>query len=346
MFSSSPLLENNFEKWLKNYASRLGIDYLQLAYHLGFSEAENRKIFYPQIQIALAKNPIDYDKFIIAANNSWSLSERFFQMKFTLFVKKKKEASGLLQELISDFPKDNDSIKDRIDKFIDGAVRIAFTNKNGIKDYSGAALLASVVLSAMFQTQFIDYRYKRWQKFSSDLDVKLTKPKSYGEQIIEASNFAIELSNSIAFNNIWNEKGNLWVLSGICWDSLNDKRKILPEEKDEEFPEGKQKEKLHKYYERNPSLVRKAKEFYLNRDGKLSCEVCGFNFSDTYGKRGEHFIEAHHRIEISKLKENHKSKIQDLAMVCSNCHRIIHRGKKSLSIDEMKNIVTILRTKD
>lgn len=330
------------ENWLNKYATSLGIDPLKLAYHLGYSETENRKLFYPQIQLALTKNPIDYDAFIIAANNSWSLSERFFQMKFTLFNSKQREATILIQNLIMNFPKEDDLVVERIDKFIDGAVKIAFTNKNGSKDYSGAALLASVILSAIFKNRFVDYRYQRWQKFSSLFGEDLIKKfKSYGEQIIEASNFALNISNTIAYNNIWIDKANLWVLSGICWDSINEKRKISDEEKDQEFPEGKQKERLHKYYERNYSLVVKAKEKYLKKYGKLNCEVCGFDFNNKYGIRGQNYIEAHHKTEVSKLKANHKSKIEDLAMLCSNCHRIIHRGKKSLTIDELKKQITI-----
>lgn len=34
------------------------------------------------------------------------------------------------------------------------------------------------------------------------------------------------------------------------------------------------------------------------------------------------------------------TKIEDLVMVCSNCHSMIHRDKKIVSIDQLKNILT------
>jgi putative restriction endonuclease len=38
-------------------------------------------------------------------------------------------------------------------------------------------------------------------------------------------------------------------------------------------------------------------------------------------------IECHHSIPISQMDDNQKTKIQDIIMVCSNCHRMLHRKK-------------------
>lgn len=91
------------------------------------------------------------------------------------------------------------------------------------------------------------------------------------------------------------------------------------------FDEGDKYFALHIKHERNPTLVRLAKENFKNINGRLYCEVCEFDFEKEYGEIGKDFIEAHHKIPVSKLEPNSKSKIADLMMVCSNCHRMLHR---------------------
>lgn len=104
--------------------------------------------------------------------------------------------------------------------------------------------------------------------------------------------------------------------------------------------EGKQRTELrnHKFYERNPIIVKQAKEKAL-AENRLICEVCDFNFKLVYPEVGIGFIECHHRIPIANGVER-KTKIEDLALVCSNCHRMLHRlhNGKFLSIDDLKLI--------
>lgn len=105
------------------------------------------------------------------------------------------------------------------------------------------------------------------------------------------------------------------------------------------FNEGNRTYKTHMTIERDHKLIREAKRiFLLNHNSQLFCEVCGFNFSDNYGSRGLNFIEGHHKIPISKLNPNDKTHICDIAMLCSNCHRMIHRGPL-LTVDELRKLV-------
>ncbi|MCO5235222.1 MAG: HNH endonuclease [Chitinophagaceae bacterium] len=114
---------------------------------------------------------------------------------------------------------------------------------------------------------------------------------------------------------------------------------FVAEEDDEiSFPEGKEIYRLHKSKERNKELIRLAKERHLKNDEKLSCQVCGFSFVNTYGEIGHGFIEAHHIFPISELTEETATKIEDLALVCSNCHRMLHRRRPWLTIDNLKAI--------
>lgn len=103
---------------------------------------------------------------------------------------------------------------------------------------------------------------------------------------------------------------------------------ILNELTTEPFVEGAWQMRTHLVRERNSKVVQEAKRLFKSKHGgKLFCEVCGFDFSAKYGKLGEGFIEAHHKIEFSKTEGIHEIKPSDFAMVCSNCHSMLHRGE-------------------
>jgi len=110
-------------------------------------------------------------------------------------------------------------------------------------------------------------------------------------------------------------------------------------DEDEEAPEGRVLLRQHKVRERNQSLVRNKKAQVLKRQGKLWCEVCSFDFQAVYGELGEGFIECHHTVPVSKLHPGHKTQLKDLALVCGNCHRMLHRGGENLTIKELMIII-------
>ena len=107
------------------------------------------------------------------------------------------------------------------------------------------------------------------------------------------------------------------------------------------FPEGTRIEKRHKARERNRKVVQMAKQEHARKHkGNLPCEVCGFDFGKKYGKEiGDFFLEAHHKIPLCKLDElqGTQTTVSDLAMVCANCHRMLHRSP--VSIQELSRIV-------
>lgn len=112
--------------------------------------------------------------------------------------------------------------------------------------------------------------------------------------------------------------------------------KVQDESAELAFPEGAEKYVLHRRKERDTKMARLAKENRLADVGSLRCDVCGFDFEKTYGELGEGYIEAHHVIPVSELAPNAMSKVSDLALVCANCHRMLHRGKSTLSIEELR----------
>jgi len=66
----------------------------------------------------------------------------------------------------------------------------------------------------------------------------------------------------------------------------------------------------------------------------LECEVCGFDFFETYGERGNGFAECHHKLPLSHGTRS--TYLRDLAVVCANCHRMLHRGD-SLTVEELRD---------
>lgn len=109
-----------------------------------------------------------------------------------------------------------------------------------------------------------------------------------------------------------------------------------------EFPEGKIVERTHKARERNSQIISLAKEKFKKLNGRLYCQVCGFDFEKIYGQLGKDFIEGHHTIPVSEMSSNHKTKVEDIAMLCANCHRMVHKKRPWLT---MKDLDKLLKTK-
>jgi 5-methylcytosine-specific restriction protein A len=112
-----------------------------------------------------------------------------------------------------------------------------------------------------------------------------------------------------------------------------------PEEGEEDVQEGRLLYRLHRIRERDPRLARKKKRQVLEREGHLRCEVCAFDFADVYGKHGEGYIEAHHRTALS-ISGPRSVRLADLALVCANCHRMLHRGKPWPTVEDLAQQLT------
>lgn len=109
---------------------------------------------------------------------------------------------------------------------------------------------------------------------------------------------------------------------------------------DDEFCERKEMLKLHLIRERNQYLITKAKQkFKIEHNNRLFCEICGFDFTEKYGDLGVDFIEAHHIKPISEMSKDEKTKIEDIVMLCSNCHSMIHRKKPWITKENLKKIL-------
>lgn len=116
-----------------------------------------------------------------------------------------------------------------------------------------------------------------------------------------------------------------------------------PDEIDIEVPEGRLMYRMHCVRERNGRLKRARMAFVRRRDGVLGCEVCGFDFAVTYGSRGSGFIEAHHVLPLHAAGTRRNS-VEDLVLVCANCHRMIHRGRVWLTPIQLAGLLAEARS--
>ncbi len=107
---------------------------------------------------------------------------------------------------------------------------------------------------------------------------------------------------------------------------------------EEEFREGQRKLRIHHDIERNTKAIRQKKALVLEEAECLLCEVCDFDFCETYGEIGHGFAECHHRTPIHTLTEESILTLDQLAIVCSNCHRMLHRSP-FLTVEELRDLL-------
>jgi HNH endonuclease len=104
-------------------------------------------------------------------------------------------------------------------------------------------------------------------------------------------------------------------------------------------PEGERRWRLHLMIERNRRNVERKKTQVKRDTGSLDCEACGFNFAKFYGDLGGDFCEVHHRLPLSQVDEPLCPDLNDLAIVCSNCHRMIHKTHPMMSVEKFRALL-------
>jgi 5-methylcytosine-specific restriction protein A len=104
-----------------------------------------------------------------------------------------------------------------------------------------------------------------------------------------------------------------------------------------EAPEGRILTAVHVRRERSREL-RNSKIAAVG--GQPTCEVCGFDFLATYGERGRGFIECHHLVPVRELRPDSVTSLDDLALLCANCHRMVHARRPWLSLEELRAALT------
>jgi len=201
--------------------------------------------------------------------------------------------------------------------------------------------LGKAIITAILQVEFPD-KYGVWNNrvekgmTNSNLWPAFPRGASEGEKY--------EILNKILLKLARDLKIDLWTLDSLWWliDIKGIKAIDKGEDPEEEasFPEGRALFRTHKFYERNSNLVQKKKQ-EAQKMGRLKCCICNFDFYEIYGEIGRGFIECHHTVPVSEYSSNTSTKLEDLVLVCSNCHRILHRQRPCLSIEQMRKNISI-----
>ncbi|WP_298746934.1 HNH endonuclease [uncultured Serinicoccus sp.] len=105
------------------------------------------------------------------------------------------------------------------------------------------------------------------------------------------------------------------------------------EEEEYEAPEGRILFREHRRYERDRKLIAKKKAAVLKKTGRLACEVCDFESSEAYDVKG--VIDIHHVVPLHKIGES-VTTMNDLALVCPTCHRVLHKHRPIITPGELR----------
>jgi len=123
--------------------------------------------------------------------------------------------------------------------------------------------------------------------------------------------------------------------------SLSQVAPVAQTDDDSDLPAGLMEEDLtffrdHKRVERDPKIA-----LAVKRKKGYTCESCGLNFESMYGDIGRMFIEAHHLQPVSTLKGQKllRDPVRDFAVLCSNCHRMIHRTGKPHDLEGLRQLI-------
>ena len=99
--------------------------------------------------------------------------------------------------------------------------------------------------------------------------------------------------------------------------------------------EGQHRVTLHLQRERNQTIVRKKKA----QAASLDCEVCGFSFGHVYGTDAMSYCEVHHLLPLSEIESETQIRLKDLAILCANCHRVVHLRNPPYTLDQVREML-------
>lgn len=115
------------------------------------------------------------------------------------------------------------------------------------------------------------------------------------------------------------------------------RERLYPDELEpgQKYTEGARKQVRVNAYERDVH----ARKACIKKYG-LNCAVCGFNFEARYGLLGKGFIHVHHLKPLALTNGEYElDPVTDLRPVCPNCHAMLHRENKMLSIEELRAVM-------
>ncbi|WP_329165654.1 HNH endonuclease [Streptomyces sp. NBC_01267] len=188
-----------------------------------------------------------------------------------------------------------------------------------------------VELSALLQTMPIHPEELRNELFRNPngvarktVDITCRHP-SYTGKPTNGNALDVEVMNDFLARPAEMAKVARHIRQGLVAGEFQELAPEVEEEGDDySAPEGKLLLRRHRSRERNKALRKRKIDAAVRQGRPLACEACGFDFEQVYGDRGSGYIECHHVVPLHEAGEG-RTKLSDLALICANCHRMIHR---------------------
>jgi hypothetical protein len=165
-----------------------------------------------------------------------------------------------------------------------------------------------------------------------DAEMGFIPRQAFLDSPVLAASTIIRAPNGTVFRLSGDQMREFTVLWGAAYDFTH--------ESGFEAVEGARRLRKHYARERCRTLItKKLNDFASRNGGRVFCEVCGFDFRQHYpASLGDGFIEVHHLSPLFERDEPLRTSLADLLLVCSNCHRMIHRTR-----DADGNLATLRR---
>lgn len=116
-----------------------------------------------------------------------------------------------------------------------------------------------------------------------------------------------------------------------------------PAEEDRTFIEGAQKLRTHLVRERAPGLRNHV--LASRADIGLSCDICGDTGEELGDDLRSALFEVHHKTAPLAEAEKTTTRIEDVALLCACCHRLIHRlvsmRGRWITVDEAQSVLPV-----
>lgn len=187
-----------------------------------WNEIDLRANFFLELRTILLAKPIEINELrstVKASGNIVLGGFGGFKAQIRDFLNH-DQANLLINNLLSDDQVVPD--QDVIDKFIDDTVKFGFHNPGGkSKNWSGAALFTSVLLTAAFPDHFVDFRHGRWHALATNFNLELPGENAkYSERLFWAGRIAKELASTSTFKEYFNPirpDNHNWTVSGLTY---------------------------------------------------------------------------------------------------------------------------------
>ena len=90
--------------------------------------------------------------------------------------------------------------------------------------------------------------------------------------------------------------------------------------------------RLREKIERDRKLRDEKVKIFLEENGAIFCEVCKIRFTERYPFLQSDLIEVHHIVPLHTLSEKSSVSLNDLMLLCPNCHTAVHQGDEETNL--------------